>query len=138
MHTRQAAVGRGPAIMAALVLPSLAGAVTDRLLDSPGPGWYLIAGSIAGALLAGLLAARRTAVWSVVPLPPLSAAACAAVAGLLGNPGAGTGPLTGVMRWAAASFPASVAGEATVLAVAVCATLRRAQRRSTVRESHHA
>ncbi|MEU7043539.1 DUF6542 domain-containing protein [Streptomyces varsoviensis] len=109
--------GARGAVAVALVVPPLLGAAVDSVIGS-GPGWTMAAGATLGAAWSTVLAARRHALWWVVPLPPLVVFAVTAGAGLLGGGSAGAKTLaTSMVRWAVAGFPAMAAAECAVLAV---------------------
>ncbi|MFE7121696.1 DUF6542 domain-containing protein [Streptomyces sp. NPDC057654] len=107
--------GNRGAVGVALVVPPLLGAAADSVIGS-GPGWALAVGAVLGGGWATVLAARRRALWWVVPLPPLVVAAVTVGAGLLGE-SSGKTLTTDLVRWAVAGFPAMAAAECAVLAV---------------------
>ncbi|WP_424216059.1 hypothetical protein ACN20G_28340 (plasmid) [Streptomyces sp. BI20] len=103
---------------AALVLPALAGALTERFV---GGSWWLPAGAVIGACLAGRRAARAGDPWSAVPFPPLAVAGIVVCVGLIAD-GAPDGPA--VIGWATDSFPAGCLGILAALLTAAAHTLR--------------
>jgi hypothetical protein len=116
----------------ALLMPPLLGAGVDAVF-AHGPSWGLTAGAAAGSAIAAFLAARRGALWWVVPLPVLVVAAITAGTGMLSGSG-GKSLATELLRWAVAGFPAMAAAECAVLAVLAVRGVRslRSRRRSDV------
>ncbi|GED89177.1 hypothetical protein [Streptomyces sp. 6-11-2] len=113
----------GPGIgiaVAALAGPALLGAAVDAVAGH-GPGWGVVSGATAGALLAALLAVRGRVLGWVAPLPVLAVAAVTAGWALT----SGGPPATRLVRWAVEAFPAMAAAECAVLGVVSAAAVLR-------------
>jgi len=114
------------AVAVLLLAPLLLGYGVDALTGG-GPGWGVVAGATAGAVLALLAGIRgqglgRALGW-VAPLPALAVAVVTA-----GAVWASDDPLTTrLVRWAVAVFPAMASAECAVLVVALAAVVLRAR-----------
>ncbi|MDF3291745.1 DUF6542 domain-containing protein [Streptomyces silvisoli] len=110
-----AAPARG--VMLLLALPVM-GAALDEALGAR-LGWaFLLTAVAAGGV--GAASCPRSALWWLVPAPPLVVALVTVGAELLCGPAAfrgGKGLTTGAVRWGVDAFPAMAAAEAAVLAV---------------------
>ncbi|MGJ5752059.1 hypothetical protein FB563_0129 [Streptomyces puniciscabiei] len=103
-----------------LLGPLLLGDGVDALVGRE-PGWGVVVGAAAGALLAALAAVRRRALGFVAPLPALAVAVVTAGTVLTSH-----GPLaTRLVRWAVAVFPAMAAAECAVVVVALAVAVLR-------------
>ncbi len=112
---RRAARARG--VLLLLALPVM-GAVLDEALGAR-LGWaFLLTAVAAGSV--GAACCPRSALWWLVPAPPLVVASVTVGAELLCDPAAfhgGKALTTGAVRWGVDAFPAMAAAEAVVLAV---------------------
>ncbi|OLZ65312.1 hypothetical protein AV521_31965 [Streptomyces sp. IMTB 2501] len=104
------------ALVVMLFGPLALGAGVDALVVQE-PGWGVVVGATAGALLAAVAAVRCRRLGLVAPLPVLAVAVVTAGAMLMSH-----GPLvTRLVRWAVAVFPAMAAAECAVAVVALAA-----------------
>ena len=111
---------RGVAVL--LLAPLLLGYGVDALIGG-GPGWGVVAGATAGAVLASLAGIRARGLGWVAPLPVLAVAVVTAGAVLTSDD-----PLpTRLVRWAVAVFPAMASAQGAVLVVALAAAVLRSR-----------
>lgn len=109
---RQGAFRRGMGIT--LLVPTAVGGAVD-VARGAGIGTGLAVGAAVGAMWAAVLAARRGALWWLVPLPVLATALVTGVTEVLA--GSGGDVTTLLIRGAVAAFPAMAAGTCAVLLV---------------------
>ncbi|MCQ4040665.1 DUF6542 domain-containing protein [Streptantibioticus rubrisoli] len=119
---RRASRARGVALL--LTLPVM-GAALDEALGAR-LGWAFLLAAV-GAAGAGAVSCPRSALWWLVPAPPLVVALVTVGAEVLCGPAAfrgGKGLTTGAVRWGVDAFPAMAAAQTAVLAVLLVRYLR--------------